>query len=270
MAAPHPRLRKPLSAPGLLKTIRAAFESIPDWRSVRRKISLRDALMSGLAMFGLKYPSLLKFDEAYQDEARIRHNLRTLYGVKRAPCDTQLRTILDPVVPQELLGAFRAVQRQRARQPYEYWNGHYLVSIDGTGQFASSEISCPECCVKQTRVGPRYYHQRLGAVLVHPKRKTVLPLAPEPITRRDGARENDCERNASQRLLEQLRADHPQRKRIVLEDSLAANGPHVERLQRLNLHYILGVKPGDHEALFHAVPAGLSEGLTQQWVYIDA
>jgi hypothetical protein len=29
-------------------------------------------------MFGLKYPSLLKFDEAYQDEARIRHNLRTL------------------------------------------------------------------------------------------------------------------------------------------------------------------------------------------------
>jgi hypothetical protein len=273
MAAPHPRLRKQLSAPGLLKTIRAAFESITDQRCARREISLSDALMSGLAMFGLKYPSLLKFDEAYQDEARIRHNLRTLYGVERAPCDTQLRTILDPVVPQELRGAFRAVhrqlQRQRALQPYEYWNGHYLVSIDGTGQFASSEIRCPECCVKQTRAGPRYYHQLLGAVLVHPKLKTVLPLAPEPITRADGARKNDCERNASKRLLEHLREDHPQLKLIVLEDSLSANGPHLELLQQLNLHYIIGVKPGDHEALFNAVHAGLSRGVTQEWEYTD-
>lgn len=274
MAAPHPRLRKQLSAPGLLKRIRAAFESIPDQRSARRQISLSDALMSGLAMFGLTYPSLLKFDEAYQDQARIRHNLRTLYGVERAPCDTQLRTILDPVLPQKLRGAFRAVhrqlQRQRALPPYEYLNGHYLVSVDGTGQFASSEISCPQCCVKHTRAGPRYYHQLLGAVLVHPELKTVLPLAPEPITRGDGASKNDCERNASKRLLAQLRADHPQLKLIVLEDSLAANGPHLELLEQLNLHYIIGVKPGDHEALFNAVHAGLREGHTQEWVYTDA
>jgi len=230
--------------------------------------------MSGLAMFGLKYPSLLKFDEAYQDEARIRHNLRTLYGVERAPCDTQLRTILDPVVPGELHGAFRAVhrqlQRQRALKPYEDLNGYYLVSLDGTGQFASSAISCPACCVKHTRAGPRYYHQLLGAVLVHPQLKTVLPFAPEPITRADGAKKNDCERNASKRLLEHLREAHPQLKLIVLEDSLASNGPHLELLQRLDLRYIIGVKPGDHQALFDAVQAGLSTGATQEWEYTDA
>lgn len=273
MAAPHPRLRKQLSAPGLLKTIRGEFDRIGDHRSSRRAISLSDALMSGLAMFGLKYPSLLKFDEAYQDEARIRHNLRTLYGVERAPCDTQMRTILDPVVPQELRGAFRAVhrqlQRQRALKSYEYLDGYYLVSVDGTGQFASSAIGCPECCVKQTRAGPCYYHQLLGAVLVHPKLKTVLPFAPEPITRGDGVKKNDCESNASKRLLQQLREDHPQLKLIVLEDSLAANGPHLELLQRLQLHFIIGVKPGDHEALFEAMHAGLSTGATQEWEYTD-
>ncbi|MDX1487960.1 MAG: hypothetical protein R3268_07160 [Acidiferrobacterales bacterium] len=274
MAAPHPRLRKELSAPGLLKAIRGEFERLGDHRSSRRAMSLPDALMSGLAMFGLKYPSLLKFDEAYQDEARIRHNLRTLYGVERAPCDTQLRTILDPVAPELLRGAFVAVhrrlQRQRALRPYEYLNGHYLVSLDGTGQYASSAISCPECCVKHTRAGPRYYHQLLGAVLVHPRLKAVLPLAPEPITRADGATKNDCERNASRRLLQQLREHHPQLKLIVLEDSLASNGPHLELLQRLKLHYIIGVKPGDHEALFDAVQVGLITGATQEWEYTDA
>ena len=92
MAAPMAQLRKHLSAPGLLRAIRQTFKQIPDHRR-GPLIPLADALMSGLAVFGLKYPSLLKFDEAYGDEATLRHNLRTLYGVEHAPCDTQLRTI---------------------------------------------------------------------------------------------------------------------------------------------------------------------------------
>jgi hypothetical protein len=69
------------------------------------KFTLADALMSGLAVFGLKYPSPLKFDED-QDEPIIRHNLRTLYGVGLAPCDTQLREIFDPVDPSAIGGGF--------------------------------------------------------------------------------------------------------------------------------------------------------------------
>ena len=34
------------------------------------------ALLSGLALCGLQYPSVWKFDEASQDEARIRQQLR--------------------------------------------------------------------------------------------------------------------------------------------------------------------------------------------------
>ncbi len=65
-------------------------------------------------------------------------------------------------------------------------------------------------------------------VLVHRQRKTVLPLAPEVITRRDGATKNDCERNASKRLLRQLRQDYLQLKLIIVEDSLASNGVHLD------------------------------------------
>jgi hypothetical protein len=273
MAAPFARLRKQLSAPGLLHTIRQSVESIPDHRSTRSEISLPDALMSGLAMFGLKYPSLLKFDEAYRTGV-IRHNLKTLYGVERAPCDTQLRTILDPLDPVQLRPAFRAVhrelQRHKALAAYEYLDGHYWVAVDGTGQFASSAIGCPECCVKEHHGQQSYYHQLLGAVIVHPDLNTVLALAPEAITRPDGATKNDCERNAAKRLLRQVREDFPHLKLRVLEDSLASNGPHLELLRELNLRYIISVKEGDHAALFEAVQEQLRLGQCQEWEYTDA
>jgi hypothetical protein len=46
----------------------------------------------------------------------------------------------------------------------------------------------------------------------------VFPLAPEPILKQDGARKNDCERNAAKRLLTDLRREHPHLKLIVVED----------------------------------------------------
>ena len=273
MAAPAAQLRKHLSAPGLLRAIRQTFDVIPDHRC-DPLIPLADALMSGVAVFGLKYPSLLKFDEAYSDEATVRHNLRTLYGVEHAPCDTQLRDIADPVKPEYLRPAFRAihreVQRGQALAGYEYWDGHYLVLVDGTGHYASSAISCPQCCVKNKgQANESYYHQLLAAVIAHPELKTVLPLMPEAITRQDGATKNDCERNAAKRLLTALREDFPKLKLIVVEDSLASNGPHIELLQALDLRYILGVKPGDHQALFKQVQQHLCAGQCQEWEYID-
>jgi hypothetical protein len=249
--------RKHLSAPGLLKSLRSCFQKVADHRPGKVEIALVDALMSGLAVFGLKYPSLLKFDEERQEES-VRHNLSRLYGVERAPCDTQLREILDPVDPRQLRPAYKALfaqlQRGKGLAPYAYLEGYYLLSIDGTGMFCSSKTSCPECCIKHARSGEvSYYHQLLGAVIVHPEQKVVIPLAPEPITRQDGATKNDCERNAAKRLLTDLRREHPHLKLIVVEDGLASNGPHIQLLQELDMRFILGVKPGDHQALFAEV-----------------
>jgi hypothetical protein len=85
------------------------------------------------------------------------------------------------------------VQRQGALKQYQYLDGHALLLVDGTGHFASSKISCPECCVKESQGKAGYYHQLLGAVLAHPQLKTVLPMAAEAITRQDGVSKNDCE-----------------------------------------------------------------------------
>ena len=98
-------LNQTVSAPALLNQARRAFENIPDPRRYGQQYSLTDVLMSGLAVFSLKYPSLLKFDE-HRNEARIRANLKSLYGVEQAPCDTQMRSVLDRVDPLELRAPF--------------------------------------------------------------------------------------------------------------------------------------------------------------------
>jgi hypothetical protein len=58
------------------------------------EIALVDHLMSGLAMFGLKYPSLLQFERDRREAATTRVNLKTLYGIERAPSDTRFRVTL--------------------------------------------------------------------------------------------------------------------------------------------------------------------------------
>jgi len=121
----------------------------------------------------------------------------------------------------------RQAQRGKVVERFSYYDGHYLLSIDGTGYFSSHEIHCKHCCEKHHRNGDiTYYHQMLGAALVHPEHSHVLPLAPEPIIKQDGVKKNDCERNAGKRL----RQTHPHLKFIVIEDGLASNGPHIKKL----------------------------------------
>lgn len=248
------KIDKSLTPSGLYTIVRNGFGKVKEHRSGEAAIGLADILMSGFALYSLKDPSLLAFD-ARREEPK---NLHRVYGIEQIPCDTYLRTVLDEVEPEALRPVYQALFRQLERtkvlEQYLFMDKYYLVSPDGTGYFASQKIKCEYCLEKQLRNGETlYYHYLLGAAIVHPSQTTVLPLMPEPIMRRDGAKKNDCERNASKRFLEKLRQDHPQLPMLIVEDSLSSNAPHLQELQRHNLRFILGVKPGDHKFLFEQV-----------------
>ena len=88
-------------------------------------------------MFGLKYPSLLQFDHDARTDELVRENLRRLYGIKRAPCDTALRERLDEVDPRQLRAVFKRVftllQRGKGLEGFTCLDGHYVLSVDGDG-----------------------------------------------------------------------------------------------------------------------------------------
>lgn len=363
--------RKYLSAAGLLGVIHDSFQTIEPTRQLASRsnpITLTDCLMSGLAVFGLKFSSLLKFDE-HRDEERIKHNLRSLYRVKQTPSDTYMRERCDEVDPREVRKAYKklfaCLQRGKALEEFKYLDGHYLLPGDGTGFFSSNRVNCKNCCVKHHKKcrikfifnlpeniahfkkntyllvkNPKqcwelyyinhemrtkkidinavnglqnilqdksqknlslnekslakeaitayyriehpeeqvvYYHNMFCAAIVHPDKKIVIPLAPEPIIKTDGASKNDCERNASKRLYADARREHPHLKIIVVEDSLASNVPHLADLKALDMRYIVGAKPGDHKFLFALVKKSecieythqTENGITHRYRYIN-
>jgi hypothetical protein len=196
------KVRKQLSADAIYALLDESFATIPDHRQPQPPIALRDALLSAFALFSLKDPSLLAFDHRRSDA-----NLKALFGIGEIPSDTQMREILDPLDPDHLRASFndvfRVLQRGKALEAFQFDNGGYLLSLDGTGYFSSQKIHCPSCQVKEHKNGTvTYEHQMLAAVIVHPDLKEVIPLAPEPIQKQDGSTKNDCERNAARRRIE--------------------------------------------------------------------
>jgi hypothetical protein len=101
-----PAPRKQLSADALYRTIYQTFQDIPDPRTGEPTITLPDVLMSGFAMFALKDPSMLAFDERRQ---RDEKNLQMIFRMGNVPCDTRMREILDLADYEQLRPAFRNV-----------------------------------------------------------------------------------------------------------------------------------------------------------------
>ena len=202
-----------LSCSNLLKIVHSQLLTIKESQRRIRPIALADALMSGFAIFSLKYSSLLQFDKHAAEKA-VSHNLRTVYQIKKVPSDTQMRERLDDVSPHLLRKVFKRLfsqcQRSKKLEHFRFYDNRYLMRLDGTGYFYSKKVHCEHCCEKKHRDGSiGYYHQMLSGAIVHPDEKVVLPFVPEAIMKSDGSTKNDCERNSATRFLAHLKREHP-------------------------------------------------------------
>ena len=128
------KVRKQLSADALFALLGQSFARIPDHRQIKPPIPLRDALLSAFAMFALKDPSLLAFDQRRSDA-----NLKALFGIGQIPSDTQTREILDPVDPEHLRPGrarwhienetFNTLKNQGYHYEHNYGHGQQNLSV---------------------------------------------------------------------------------------------------------------------------------------------
>lgn len=156
------RTRPQFTHDSLLRTVRQTFGEHCEKPSTTYPISTTDCLLSGLAMFSLKYPSLLQFDQERREEI-ICHNLKSLYGIDKIPCDTQMRERLDGLplfLVREIITTIVSIlQRSKVLEMWKFMDQYYLVSLDGTGFFSSPQIHCDQCCEK--------HHKKDGSVTYH-------------------------------------------------------------------------------------------------------
>lgn len=264
MGSKHKRSKKNLCFTALLGVLQSAFENIQDLREQAMiKFVIPEVFKCAFAMFFFQDKSLLEFQKQLENKYR-RHNLNTIFNVKDIPQDTQLRDIIDmhsnePIFPI-FKNFFSKLQRGKYLKQFEFLNGSYLISIDGSGYFSSNNLECKKCLIKNHKNGTTtYQHQILQATLVHPNMSQVIPLAPEFIRNSDGGDKQDCEINAGKRLIHQIKRDHPHLSMIIVGDSLYSKQPFVEKLTDLGYSYILTAKPNDHKSLYADID-GLRQG----------
>src|SRR5208337_5414497 len=118
--------RKHLNPDAMIRVLRSEFERVPDTTPHSSKLTLADALMSGYAIFALKDPSLLAFEQRRNDA-----NLHKLYRIEHVPSDTHMRTLLDEVEPEQVAPAYRKlfakVQRGKVLEQYRFLDNSYLL-----------------------------------------------------------------------------------------------------------------------------------------------
>ncbi len=150
-AAIPPKTRKHLSFDPLIKQIRLRAEQLPDSRRGNDcTYAVADAVMSAIALFAMKDPSLLAFQERRNDA-----NMKNIFRIPQVPSDTRMRELLDPLEPNSLRPMFndvlRELQRGKALEAFDFLEGYNLLSLDGSGYYSSKKVHC-EHCLQRTNI----------------------------------------------------------------------------------------------------------------------
>jgi hypothetical protein len=230
----------------LIERVRDGLSRVSDHRKENRSYPMVDCLMAGFAMFALKAPSLLSFRQQYPHS---QDNMKRVFGLSQLCGDTAFRSCLDEVRPESVeqqLAIPLTEVRQRGGLDSRKVLGNYLsVTIDATGYFGSSKVSCPHCLVKNFKDGScQYHHQVLAGVNVHPDQSTVFPVSVEAIMNEDGHKKNDCEINAAKRLLPKIKTALPNDDLLLTMDGLYTTGPMIRLLKANDMRFCMTIKEG--------------------------
>ncbi len=106
-----------LSCTALFDIVQKSFSRIKGPALREGIIRLQDCLLSGYALFSLKFASLLQFDQHFREEI-IRENLKQVFQINKVPSDTQMRERLDEIDAQELRRPFKRLLAQCQQSNY--------------------------------------------------------------------------------------------------------------------------------------------------------
>ena len=242
-------------------------------------------LSEGLMLFLLKLGSRrqVRFE---LDSPEALENLNRLSGCRQetiAHGDT-LDHFLGHVPPGSLHTLRRRMVRRLIRMKaldHGRLFGHFLVVLDGTGQFYFRQRHCEHCLTKIVDGKTQYYHHVLEAKLVTPD-GLALSLGSEFIENADpNATKQDCELKAFTRLAPRLKKDFPQLLLCLCLDGLYANGTTLSICRENRWKYFITFKEGsmpavwkDYQALLDLCPANRKshttrQGAAQRFAWVD-
>ena len=200
-------MTNPFSFNVLKGILQRQIASLPDPRhkGPNTRYTIPDAAVGAFGIFFTQSPSFLEYQRRLQHTTG-HHNAQTLLGVERIPCDNQVRTLLDPIAPRHLdavfVEVFQGLEQHHMLAPFRVLGDQLLVALDGTNDFSSKAIHCPNCLTRQRTNGQTLsYHAAITPVIVCPGQSQVIALPPEYIMPQAGHAKQDCERAGGKRWL---------------------------------------------------------------------
>jgi hypothetical protein len=244
----------------LLAALKTLCAGLPDRRKgpfCDGQYTMADIGLSAFAPFFMGSPSFLGHQRALE-EGHGRSNCQTLFAMAAIPTDPHIRQMLDGTPPSAFDPLFfKTIAAEGVLDPFRRPDGplagRTLIAVDGTEHFCSRKLHCARCLTrKRSDGGTEYFHTFLGASIVAPDHKQVLPLPPEFIVPQDGAEKQDCERNAVKRWLARHGPAATHLRPIFLGDDLFACQPIAAACptgrRQFHLHLQTGVA-SDHRRI---------------------
>lgn len=246
--------RKHLNFESLMAYAKDKFSVVTDIRQKSKTdYTMEEMLTSAFGCFYFQEPSFLQYQLKMKEEAS-KSNISSILGIENIPKESQLKDALNTVdykdfsvINKEFISR---LQRGKVLEKFSFFENKLLVPLDGTQFFSSGKISCENCLKKEHKNGKiSYSHQALQATIVHPDLRHVLPFMAEEISNTDGSTKQDCEQNASKRLLDRLKATYPRFDFIIGGDDLYSREPTIRRIIKHNWSYIFTAKHSSHKIM---------------------
>jgi Transposase DDE domain len=237
----------------LIDELKGVCSGLPDQRKGPRRdgeYTMADIGLSAFSVFFMGSRSFLGHQRALE-EGHGRSNCQTLFGMSAVPTDNYIRLMLDGAPTAAFDPVFcNTIAAEGVLDPFRRLGGRLLIALDGTEHFCSRKIHCARCSTRRrTDGGTEYFHTFLGASIVAPGHKQVLPLPPEFIAPQDGAEKQDCERNAAKRWLARHGPALAHLPRIFLGDDLFACQPIAAAVHQEGGNFIFTCKPSSHPTI---------------------
>ena len=165
-----------------------------------------------------------------------------------------MRDIID-AIPGEVFSPifkdyYERLRRNKHLEEYAIFPNTLMCVIDGAQYHSSKSVRCEHCLCKTRGGKTTYSHAVLQGAIMHPDKRQVIPVMPEEITNRDGAKKQDCETNAAKRFIKKLRQTHPRQSFILTGGGLMSHQPMIEAALADNMHFLFVAKPGEHKFMF--------------------
>ena len=231
---------------------------------------MEDAALSAFSVFFTQTPSFLAYQRLMEGK-KGHSNAQSLFGVHQIPSDNQIRTLLDPVKPEQIFPIFteivQVLEQKEQLKSFRSFGDTLLMAMDGTEYFASSQIHCPHCSTRHLKSGEtQYFHSVVTPVIVCSTQSHVIPLVPEFVVPQDGHDKQDCENAAAHRWLLKYGERYRALNMTILGDDLYCHQPLCQQILAQQFNFILVCRPQSHTTLYdHLEGIALPTVTTKRW-----